>query len=189
VSLSRTFISTGAHCLVGRRGWSRRRQGPGCVLELAGDRSRSARERLATNLCFPHCPDSCRKASRAALTSAPGANVAQQAQSLATNSNDLPRCACARRVASKRSLWRQQFDFLANSGRFRSFAYPSLSRGCSRALVPGLHQLGDGFTREHVDLEFAAAQLFPKMLAQRLLGRGFPRMTAVGEPASILLQM
>jgi hypothetical protein len=36
-------------------------------------------------------------------------------------------------------------------------------------LVLGLHQLGDGFTREHVDLEFAAGQLFPKMLTQRLL--------------------
>ena len=37
------------------------------------------------------------------------------------------------------------------------------------ALVPGIHQLRDGFTREHVDLEFAAVQLAPEMLAQRLL--------------------
>ena len=35
--------------------------------------------------------------------------------------------------------------------------------------TPGLHQLRDGFTREHVNFEFAAAQLVPKMLAQRLL--------------------
>jgi hypothetical protein len=39
----------------------------------------------------------------------------------------------------------------------------------SITLIPGLHQLRDGFTREHVDLEFAAVQLFPKMLAQPLL--------------------
>src|ERR1700731_4710093 len=37
------------------------------------------------------------------------------------------------------------------------------------ALVSGLHQLRDGFTRSHVDLEFAAAQLIPEMLAQRRL--------------------
>jgi hypothetical protein len=36
-------------------------------------------------------------------------------------------------------------------------------------IVSGLHQFDEGFTREHVDFEFAAAQLFPKMLAQRLL--------------------
>jgi hypothetical protein len=36
-------------------------------------------------------------------------------------------------------------------------------------IVSGLHQFDEGFTRSHVDLEFAAAQLFPKMLAQRLL--------------------
>jgi hypothetical protein len=37
------------------------------------------------------------------------------------------------------------------------------------ALVSGLHQFDKGFTREHVDLKLAAAQLTPKMLAQRLL--------------------
>jgi hypothetical protein len=30
-------------------------------------------------------------------------------------------------------------------------------------------QLRDGLTRSHVDFEFAAVQLVPKMLAQRLL--------------------
>jgi PLD-like domain len=37
------------------------------------------------------------------------------------------------------------------------------------ALVSGPHQFDEGFTRSHVDLESAAAQLDPEMLAQRLL--------------------
>jgi hypothetical protein len=33
------------------------------------------------------------------------------------------------------------------------------------ALVSGLHQFDEDFTRSHVDLEFAAAQLIPEMFA------------------------
>ena len=62
-------------------------------------------------------------------------------------------------------------NLLVDAGLFPAHAAsgPIFRRIEPNALVLGLHQFDDGFTRSHVDLEFAAAQLVPEMLAQRLL--------------------
>ena len=57
-----------------------------------------------------------------------------QAHSPATNSSDLPACACSRRVVANRSLTSAGNAIsLANSGRCSSLVNHAETRGCSRA--------------------------------------------------------